>query len=58
MPTQDNILEVKVSLSNFEGRDSVSVSEFLRHASMSIAEDNYREGRREGSGNKIRKDTL
>lgn len=47
MSAKDNILEVEVSLSNFEGRESVSVAEFLGYASMSIAEDNYRAGRRE-----------
>ena len=51
MSSQDNILKVNVSLSNFEGRDSVSVEEFLGYASMSIAEDNYRAGRREKAGN-------
>ena len=42
--TLRNILDVEVMLSNFDGRDRVSVSEFLGYASMSIEEAAFREG--------------
>lgn len=44
MMKTSNILDIEVELSNFEGRDRVSLREFLGYANMVVAEGNYREG--------------
>lgn len=40
----DDILKQEVLLSNFDGRDRVSVSEFIGYAAMQIAEEHFRWG--------------
>lgn len=42
-----DILDFEVLLSNFEGRDRVSLREFIGYASMGVEEDAYREGVRD-----------
>ena len=39
-----DILDVQVMLSNFEGRDRVSLKEFIGYASMIVEEDAFNEG--------------
>ncbi len=41
---KDDILDIEVLLSNFEGRDRVSLREFTGYASMIMAEQDYRKG--------------
>ena len=42
-----DILDFEVMLSNFEGRDKVSLREFIRYASMGVEENAFREGVRD-----------
>ena len=39
-----DILDVEILLSNFEGRDRVSLREFIGYASMAIHEEAFNEG--------------
>jgi len=41
----EDILDVEILLSNFEGRDRVSLREFIGYAAMAIQEDAFNKGR-------------